>query len=210
MDHAYSDNQAPSETLEQTRAGRGGVVDDRVLDDRVVDDGVVDDGAVDSSGIIPFADEPINDGQAPADLGEDTLASGDRCEIDILDGLLDDTFDDAAARGSVVDRELGLDEQTVPAREGQYLCPCCGSGATRVVRVRIVNHAGWAAVCAVCAASLLEKLPGTIVGGMVKPSRKRRIKAIRAGRSASKSGESGGPAARGFRGGAAEGYRRVG
>lgn len=210
MDHAYSDNQAPSETLEQTRAGRGGVVDDRVVDGRLVDD-----GAVDSSGIIPFADEPsasdpINDGRARADQDGDTLASGDRCEIDILDGLLDDTLDDAAARGSVVDRELGLDEPTVPAREGQYLCPCCGSGATRVVRVRIVNHAGWAAVCAVCAASLLEKLPGTIVGGMVKPSRKRRIKAIRAGRSASKSGESGGPAARGFRGGAAEGYRRVG
>ena len=82
---------------------------------------------------------------------------------------------------SVVDRDLGLAEhqsQSNQSKQGRYSCPCCQQGATRVMRVRIANHQigkpRWMAMCAVCAASMLARIPGTIVGGMVRPSRRRR------------------------------------
>ncbi|MBL4697591.1 MAG: hypothetical protein JKX70_02035 [Phycisphaerales bacterium] len=82
---------------------------------------------------------------------------------------------------SVVDRDLGLAEHQSPSKQskqGRYSCPCCQQGATRVMRVRIAHHRigkpRWMAMCAVCAASMLARIPGTIVGGMVRPSRRRR------------------------------------
>ena len=85
---------------------------------------------------------------------------------------------------SVVDRDLGLAEHQYQSnhadqsKQGRYSCPCCQQGATRVMRVRIANHQigkpRWMAMCAVCAASMLARIPGTIVGGMVRPSRRRR------------------------------------
>lgn len=86
-------------------------------------------------------------------------------------------FGEPARRVSVVDRDLGLDGVN-QRRRGGYACPCCGHGAKRVMRVRVVNdqrgHSRWVALCAVCAATMLARMPGTIVGGVVHPTRRRR------------------------------------
>ncbi len=174
------------------------------MDDTRTDSTIVDETLADA-GIIPFADDEASrrEGAGPSTRP----AQGPRPD------RVADALGETIERISVVDRELGLEDLGVPAREGRYECPCCGMAATRVVRVRIVHHAGWAAVCAVCAASLLEKLPGTIVGGAVKPSRKRRMGRIRgvgdrAG--AEKKGRGGGQTPHGFRGDAADGLLQAG
>ncbi len=134
------------------------------------------------TGIIPFADEAqASDGQH-VDAPEHDSAV--------------EAFGPVATRESVADRELGI-SQNPSKRQGKYACPCCGGGASRVMRVRIMSQPGWSAVCAVCAATLLARVPGTIVGGMVRPTRRRR-KAVS------------GSVAHGFRCQAQGGYRRAG
>ncbi len=118
-------------------------------------------------GIIPFADESgagtsPDVQRSPADLGASAR----------------EEFGELSRPMSVVDRDLGLESLSQQASRGRYACPCCGQGAKRVMRVRVVSpqhgHSRWVALCAVCAASMLAKVPGTIVGGMVRPSRRRR------------------------------------
>jgi len=117
-------------------------------------------------GIIPFADD---DGHAngQGDLAQDAF----------------ETVNEQEKRVSIVDRDLGLDSQNQMKRRGRFACPCCGQGIKRAMRVRVANgHTApprWIALCAVCAASMLARIPGTIVGGMVRPSRRKRLNRVR-------------------------------
>jgi len=138
----------------------------------------------DDTGIIPFADECESKqitASEPAEPQRDSAL---------------EAFGEIPKRESVADRELGID-RFIWSREGKYECPCCGYGTSRVMRVRVVHQPGWAGVCAVCAATLLAQLPGTIVGGMVRPTRRRRSKMP-------------GQVAHGFRRPHQSGYRRAG
>ena len=138
------------------------------------------DGTIDDSGIIPFADE------LPMIADQTIDAQSDNTAVDAQDlgETANDEFGDSqATRRSVVDADLGLDEHDgTQSSKGKYACPCCGGGARRVVRVRVADEVDsaskakprWVALCAVCAASMLAKVPGTIVGGSVRPSRRRR------------------------------------
>ena len=141
--------------------------------------------ALDDSGIIPFADE-----HAPTKMKNKPKAS--KPERDSAR----EAFGPVRQRISVADRELGI-ERNKWERRGKYSCPCCGHASSRVVRVRVPSHARWSAVCAVCAAMLLAKMPGTIVGGMVRPTRRRRK-------------TSSGQAPHGFRRMGQNGYRQAG
>ena len=134
--------------------------------------------------VIPFVDE------APAAIAEPVLTAQPARDS------ADEAFGPVSRRPSVVDRELGLDRMNMK-RQGKYACPCCGHGASRVVRVRVAHRPGWSAVCAVCAATLLAKIPGTIVGGMVRPTKRRRTRKPN-------------QVAHGFRPVAQNGYRRAG
>lgn len=136
-------------------------------------------GGESDSGVIPFADEepaiePANK-QGIKPLQSDESAELDPC--DMGDSALEE-FGLPADRMSVVDRDLGLDghpEQR--SSRGRYACPCCRQGTTRVMRVRVsmvpTHPPRWVGVCAVCAASMLAQIPGTIVGGMVRPTRRK-------------------------------------
>lgn len=136
-------------------------------------DSVDTEPAIDECGIIPFADEVamIDDASSVAD--EQAVDAQD------LGETANDEFGDTLNRRSVVDADLGLDDEAgVRSSKGKYACPCCGSGARRVIRVRVsgdpeLSQARWVALCAVCAASMLAKVPGTIVGGSVRPSMRR-------------------------------------
>lgn len=139
---------------------------------------------VDATGIIPFADE-----------WEETVDQTSRFEQPERDSAVE-AFGPLSRRDSIADRELGI-TQNQSQGQGRYACPCCGGGASRVMRVRIATQPGWSAVCAVCAANLLAKVPGTIVGGMVRPTRRRR-KGVP------------GSVAHGFRRADQGGYRRAG
>ncbi len=176
------------------------------------------------SGIIPFADEAMEavvDAEIAAcdaqDLGESAIQ-----EFGDSNGVF--------KRTSAVDRDLGLNPNERVSSKGRFECPCCGDGARRVMRVRVVSQPRWVAVCAVCAAGMLAKVPGTIVGGMVRPSRRKRSSETRQGqrsnqqasKQASKqanqptaqkdtrraNGGRGNP--RGFRPGTSGGYRQAG
>ena len=140
--------------------------------------------ANEGSGIIPFADEI---GQPMQSAEEAPVASRD---------CAGERFGEVPSRRSIADRELGLDDLR-QRRVGKFACPCCGLGTSRVMRVRVVSQPGWSAVCAVCAATLLAKVPGTIVGGMVRPTRRRRSRMP-------------GQVAHGFRRPDQGGYRRAG
>ena len=129
----------------------------------------------DEDGIIPFADECDAHQHQATPIGDDA----DRpCVSD----RPDEGAQASPRAGSIVDRDLGLDEPGEPTgwvgpqHTRRYTCPCCGQGATRVVRVRVATQPSWVALCAVCAASMLVRYPGTIVGGMVRPTRRRRSK----------------------------------
>ncbi len=123
--------------------------------------------------IIPFADEAdqitLVDDEARAEAQEDCAQTELPAE---------------AQRLSVVDQDLGAGYATPRSSKGRYACPCCGQGATRVMRVRVNEYQQgqprWVALCAVCAASMLAKVPGTVVGGMVRPSRRKARKTARA------------------------------
>tara|TARA_R110002072_G_scaffold42064_11_gene118011 strand:+ start:28865 stop:29368 length:504 start_codon:yes stop_codon:yes gene_type:complete len=123
--------------------------------------------------IIPFADEAdqitLVDDEARAETEEDTTDTQLPAEVQRL---------------SVVDQDLGAGYATPRSSKGRYACPCCGQGATRVMRVRVKEYQQgqprWVALCAVCAASMLAQVPGTVVGGMVRPSRRKARKAARA------------------------------
>ena len=129
----------------------------------------IDDEAGDEAGIIPFADEVAEEVAESQQAPTAEAAAADVSEIVENDELI--------VRASVVDRDLGLDEAAVKSAQGRYACPCCGHGATRVMRVRVSEYQQgqprWVALCAVCAASMLAKVPGTVVGGMVRPSKRR-------------------------------------
>tara|TARA_E500000318_G_scaffold2060_1_gene2856 strand:- start:174115 stop:174588 length:474 start_codon:yes stop_codon:yes gene_type:complete len=140
--------------------------------------------ALDDTGIIPFADDGPKNAPAPV-LGQQP----ERAQSEAQD-------DTQLERASIADRELGI-ERNKWERRGKYACPCCGHGSSRVVRVRVPSHARWSAVCAVCAAMLLAKMPGTIVGGMVRPTRRRGTR-------------SAGQTAHGFRRVGQVGYRQAG
>lgn len=120
--------------------------------------------ALDDSGIIPFADECVPAAKKPEKKHELPRAERDSAR---------EAFGPVRRRVSVADRELGI-ERDKWERRGKYSCPCCSHATSRVVRVRVANRPRWSAVCAVCAATLLAKVPGTIVGGMVRPTRRRR------------------------------------
>lgn len=139
----------------------------------------------DGTGVIPFADEE-----------EAAIESESKPENAERDSAVE-AFGPVARRESVADRELGINQNQMK-RQGKYDCPCCGHGASRVMRVRVVTQPGWSAVCAVCAATLLSKVPGTIVGGMVRPTRRKRRKGMP------------GQVAHGFRRTDQGGYRRAG
>lgn len=143
---------------------------------------------LDETGIIPFADEV-----------------GVTHQREILDEDLSESaieeFGSSEQRVSVVDQALGLDvEESRMGAHNKYACPCCKRGATRVVRVRVMNQSGWVAVCAVCAASLLDQYPGTVVGGSVRPSKRKRSVRTAAAQSE----------ARGFRAKDDESFRQAG
>ncbi|MFK7760379.1 MAG: hypothetical protein AB8C13_10595 [Phycisphaerales bacterium] len=73
-------------------------------------------------------------------------------------------------------------ETAVPrcGRDGvQYGCPCCGRGVGRVIRVRATQGSHWQAVCAMCAASILDQNPEALIGGVVRAGRRRRRKQLR-------------------------------
>ncbi len=53
-------------------------------------------------------------------------------------------------------------------------CPCCGRSVGRVLRVRASVRSAWVAMCAMCAASALERNPEAMIGGVVRASRRRR------------------------------------
>lgn len=142
--------------------------------------------ALDDTGIIPFVDEcePMT-----------KQTNMDEPEQAPRDSALD-AFGPVVQRVSVADRELGIKRNSWE-RRGKYSCPCCGHASSRVVRVRVPSHARWSAVCAVCAAMLLAKMPGTIVGGLVRPTRRRQKSTA-------------GQTAHGFRRLGQGGYRRAG
>ena len=140
--------------------------------------------SLDESGIIPFADEC-----------EPKPTKAPQPEQPTRDSALD-AFGELPKRESVADRELGIDRFKW-RREGKYECPCCNHGTSRVMRVRVAQQPGWSGVCAVCAANLLAQVPGTIVGGMVRPTRRRRSRMP-------------GQVAHGFRRNHQSGYRRAG
>jgi len=127
-------------------------------------------------GIIPFADEANTH---PAERTPGAVDAHD------LGETADDEFGAIERAASIVDRDLGLDELCAPmgvpqaGRSVRYACPCCGQGAIRVMRVRVASQPSWVALCAVCAASMLVRYPGTIVGGMVRPTRRRRTNRTR-------------------------------
>jgi len=56
----------------------------------------------------------------------------------------------------------------------RFPCPSCRRGTERVIRVRPAPNSGWVGVCAICAASVLSTRPGSVVGGLVRPVRRRR------------------------------------
>ena len=60
----------------------------------------------------------------------------------------------------------------------RYSCPCCGRGADRMMRVRLEHHPRWIALCAMCSASMIAKFPGTMVGGLIRPARRRRTRRV--------------------------------
>lgn len=60
-------------------------------------------------------------------------------------------------------------------------CPCCGRSVGRVLRVRATVRSAWVAMCAMCAASTLERNPEAMIGGVVRASRKRRGRVGHAG-----------------------------
>jgi len=55
-----------------------------------------------------------------------------------------------------------------------FPCPSCRRGTDRVIRVRLGPASDWVGVCAICAASVLSMRPGSVVGGLVRPIRRRR------------------------------------
>lgn len=57
---------------------------------------------------------------------------------------------------------------------GRYGCPCCGRTVGRVIRVRATKKSAWQAVCAMCAASILDKHPEALIGGLVRARRRRK------------------------------------
>jgi hypothetical protein len=149
------------------------------------------------SGIIPFADEvdySFSDTGADTQTSE-TALSPEAISPDEMGVSAHDEFGMSVERVSAVDRALGLGAQEDTAsstrNRGGYSCPCCGEGAKRVMRVRVVDprtRSRWIAMCAVCAASMLAKIPGTIVGGMVRPTRKLAARSQRNGSQLSRRG----------------------
>ncbi|MFG0315008.1 MAG: hypothetical protein ACF8LL_12605 [Phycisphaerales bacterium] len=127
--------------------------------------------ALDDSGIIPFADE-CGTTKKSAGTGNAASGTGEEHTQPERDSARE-AFGPVGERVSVADRELGI-ERDKWERRGKYSCPCCNHATSRVVRVRVANRPRWSAVCAVCAATLLAKVPGTIVGGMIRPTRRRR------------------------------------
>lgn len=180
--------------------------------DRMLD---LDDG----SGIIPFADEVHGTGEAVEVSGDSVCDAHDLGESAIEEfGSSNETI----KRISTVDRDLGLNPKERLSSKGRFECPCCGDGARRVMRVRVVSQPRWVAVCAVCAAAMLARVPGTIVGGMVRPSRRKRSTETRQGQRSnqqaikqtnqqdSRRANGGRGTPRGFRPGASGGYRQAG
>ncbi|MBO6513816.1 MAG: hypothetical protein JJ974_07635 [Phycisphaerales bacterium] len=55
-------------------------------------------------------------------------------------------------------------------------CPCCGRSVGRVLRVRASVRSAWVAMCAMCAASTLDRNPEAMIGGVVRASRRRRAR----------------------------------
>ncbi|MEX0875973.1 MAG: hypothetical protein WD114_00815 [Phycisphaerales bacterium] len=152
--------------------------------------------ASDDAGVIPFADESAASRAEIAGPRQDSArdAFGEPVAHTPV------SASQSSGPPSVVDRDLGLSPSALPAGQGRYTCPCCKQGARRVVRVRLMSQPGWTAVCAVCAAALLERVPGTIVGGMVRPTRRRsKSRPVQPGQ-----------LAHGFRRNDQGGYRRAG
>ncbi len=152
----------------------------------------------DEPGIIPFADE-TELVQSRADEQRGVQAQ------DLGESAADEfgAVNEPQERRSVVDHDLDLNGRTELAMRGRYSCPCCGEGARRVMRVRVVTQPRWVAVCAVCAASMLAQIPGTIVGGMVRPTRRRRPMRVQASGGGRAEGQPG------FRGRQGTRYRRA-
>ena len=162
----------------------------------------------DEGGIIPFADESeaVNEPASGAPLSAPSGALMSESAIEEFGTI------SSPARRSAVDQDLGLGGKQVASCAGGYSCPCCNERASRVMRVRVVSsqltHLGagprWVAMCAVCAASMLARIPGTIVGGMVRPTRRRRPMRLQA------AGVSRPEGRLGFRGRRDSRYRRAG
>ncbi|MDF1810485.1 MAG: hypothetical protein P1U42_12415 [Phycisphaerales bacterium] len=168
--------------------------------------------AISDDGIIPFADEVAITRNKRVEQNDTNGANTEplsESAVEEFGSVSESVTQSVPQRVSVVDRDLGINQDS-GSNEGsgkksnKYSCPCCGQGARRVMRVR-VNHQSqpkWVAVCALCAASMLARIPGTIVGGMVRPSRKR----MRRTQTERKIAQG---QMRGFRAGAQTGYRRA-
>ncbi len=149
------------------------------------------------TGMIPFVEDPIEHPaenppeHRPKGLAKDPVGSkpvgmvgGPGLDGPGLGESAHKALGEVGKRISAVDRDLGLGRFDRPRARGRYACPCCGEGAKRVMRVRVVSpqhgHSRWMALCAVCAASMLARVPGTIVGGLVRPTRRRRPMRVQA------------------------------
>lgn len=156
----------------------------------------IEPGVRDEAGIIPFADEPCVVKQVERSGAMHESAVEEFGAVGVPN------------RQSAVDRDLGLGGERSDACRGGYSCPCCNERASRVMRVRVADYqrgqAKWVAVCAVCAASMLARIPGTIVGGMVRPTRRRRPMRLQAAGVSRPEGQSS------FRGRRDSRYRRAG
>ena len=140
---------------------------------------------IDDAGIIPFADEwnPSASPISPMDLEEtahDEFGAHDSTMPTQQPTRPPNHPADQPipARLSAVDQALGLKRINASTRRTGFSCPCCQHSVSRAMRVRVAGkhpaQSRWIALCAVCAASMLASVPGTIVGGMVRPTRRRR------------------------------------
>ncbi len=134
-----------------------------------------------------FADEQLNEHPT------DRIGTDDCGPIPITDGVIEERSSELSASLSASEvrplNEFSIDlhgkshpDALYRAAGGEsrvhagvvFGCPCCGRSVGRVLRVRASVRSAWVAMCAMCAASALERNPEAMIGGVVRASRRRR------------------------------------
>ncbi len=134
-----------------------------------------------------FADEQLNEHPT------DRIGTDDCGPIPITDGVIEERSSELSAPLSASEvrplNEFSIDlhgkshpDALYRAAGGEsrvhagvvFGCPCCGRSVGRVLRVRASVRSAWVAMCAMCAASALERNPEAMIGGVVRASRRRR------------------------------------